>query len=84
MHNFVDTGWRKLGAFLLRALRVYIRGLVQWKSFEFHASHEDNFCHENPNRGYPWWKLALSGPQPAILGFRLLNKHVPLVAKTKK
>ena len=39
MHNFVDTGWRKLGAFLLRALRVYIRGLVQWKSFEFHASH---------------------------------------------
>ena len=27
MHNFVDTGWRKLGAFLLRALRVYIRGI---------------------------------------------------------
>ena len=27
VHNFVDTGWRKLGAFLLRALRVYIRGI---------------------------------------------------------
>ena len=27
---------------------------------------------------------ALSGPQTAILGFRLLNKHVPLLAKFQK
>ena len=31
---------------------------------------------------FAFW--ALSGPQTAFLGFRLLNKPVPLVAKTKK